>query len=153
MKTLNFTQFCKEFDFPCDYDISFEAQLLGGRGLDGRISKKSINEQDACFYEKISLNKKAHELFYNMVKNGEIIDSSGKLTKENICIAEKNDEIKKLKSLIEQKQNYINLINGMKTSFLKNGNLKKGYKIAVEEHYKMINEYTNKIDLLTLINF
>jgi hypothetical protein len=69
---------------PSDYDTLFEAQLLGGRGLDGKISKKAIKTQDDKFLEMQKKNKEAHELFYNAVKKGDIIDASGKLEKEEI---------------------------------------------------------------------
>ena len=72
METLNFTQFCIKNNFPSDYDTMFQAQLLGSRGLAGRISKRSVNSQDAKFHEMQSKNKEAHELFYNSVKNGSI---------------------------------------------------------------------------------
>jgi hypothetical protein len=139
MKTQNFTQFCAENNFPSDYDTMFEAQLLGGRGLAGRISKRRINSQDAKFHEMQTKNKEAHELFYNSVKNGLIIDADGRFEMNAILTKEHTDKIKDIESKIIYLQRYIDMVNGLSTiSHLKNGKLKKGYQLAVNDHLQKI---------------
>ena len=70
MEILNFTQFCEKNGYPCDYDTMFNAQLLGRSGVGWKCFKKgNINKQEnEAFHKMQSENKKAHELFYNMIK-------------------------------------------------------------------------------------
>ena len=144
MESLNFTQFCQKNGFPCDYDTMFNSQLLGGRGLAGSISKRSIKKQDEAFLQMQSENKKAHELFYNMIKNGEIIDASGELTKDNILAREKRLNDKETQSKIEILKGKISFIESLGTlSHQKNGKLKKGYQSQVDEYNKMLNNLIN----------
>jgi hypothetical protein len=138
METLNFTQFCAKKGLPCDYDTMFHAQLLGGRGLDGRISKKAIKNQDKKFSEMQIRNKEAHKLFYEAVKNGSIIDASGKIRQEEILKKEAQVLRSDAESKIKILENYINFIKGLKTSYLKNGKLKKSYQLAVLDHEEKI---------------
>ncbi len=145
VETLNFTQFCKKNNLPSDYDTLFEAQLLGGRGLDGKISKKAIKTQDDKFLEMQKKNKEAHELFYNAVKKGDIIDASGKLEKEEIIKKEADFHNIKIENEIKNLQSYIDLVKSMKTSYLKNGKLKKGYQLAVNDHELKIANLKSKL--------
>ena len=142
METLNFTQFCIKNNLPSDYDTMFEAQLLGSRGLAGRISKRSVNSQDAKFHEMQSKNKEAHELFYNSVKNGSVIDADGRFVKDEILKKEAQKISIDTENKIKHLQGYIDMVNGLgKMSHLKNGKLKKGYQLAVDD-------YLQKIELL-----
>ena len=128
IETLNFTQFCKKNNLPSDCDTLFEAKLLGGRGLDGKISKKAIKTQEDKFLEMQKKNKEAHELFYNAVKKGDIIDASGKLEKEEIIKKEANFHYIEIENKIKNIQSYIDFVKSMKTSYLKNGKSKKNYQ-------------------------
>jgi uncharacterized protein RhaS with RHS repeats len=123
----------------------FTAQLLGGRGLDGNISKRNVKAQDQKFAEMQQENKKAHELFYESVKNGLIIDGSGKLTKENILKSESLKNTKEIESKINQAQKYIDFVKSMKTSYLKNGKLKKSFQLAVNDHEEKIQILKNQL--------
>lgn len=144
MEVLNFTQFCKKNGYPCDYDTMFNAQLLGSRGLAGSVSKRSINKQDEAFHKMQSENKKAHELFYNLVKNGEILDGSGELTKENILAREKRLNDKETQSKIEIIKGKISFIESLGTlSHQKNGKLKKGYQLQIDEYNEQLNNLIN----------
>ncbi len=134
IESLNFTQFCKKNNLPSDYDTLFEAQLLGGRGLDGKISKKSTKDLDDKFLEMQKKNKEAHELFYNAVKKGDIKDASGKLEKEEIIKKEDGLRFIEIENKIKNLQSYIDFVKSMKTSYLKNGKLKKSYQLAVNDH-------------------
>jgi uncharacterized protein RhaS with RHS repeats len=138
MKTQNFTQFCIENNLPCDYDTMFQAQLLGSRGLAGKVSNRTIKSQDDSFIEMQKQNKKAHELFYNGVKNGSIIDASGKLVKDEILKKEAKILTSETEGKIKNLQSYIDFVKGMKTAYLKNGKLKKGYQLAVNDHEEKI---------------
>lgn len=145
MEILNFTQFCKKNGYPCDYDTMFNAQLLGGRGLAGSVSKRAINKQDEEFHKMQSENKKAHQLYYDLVKNGEIIDPSGELTKEKILEREKRVNDKETQSKIEilkGKISFIESLGGMARK--KKGKLKKGYQLQVDEYTKQLNNLINK---------
>ena len=145
METLNFTQFCIKNNFPSDYDTMFQAQLLGSRGLAGRISKRSVNSQDAKFHEMQSKNKEAHELFYNSVKNGSIIDADGRFVKDEILKKEAQKISIDTENKIKHLQNYIDMVNGLgKMSHLKNGKLKKGYQLAVDDHLQQIELLKNQ---------
>ena len=144
MEILNFTQFCEKNGYPCDYDTMFHSQLLGGRGLAGSVSKRNIKKQDEEFHKLQSENKKAHELFYNLVKNGEIIDASGELTKENILAREKRLNDKETQSKIEILKGKISFIESLGTlSHQKNGKLKKGYQMQVDEYTQQLNNLIN----------
>lgn len=145
METLNFTQFCVKNGLPCDYDTMFNAQLLGSRGLAGNISKRSIKNQDSDFDKMLSENKKAHDLFYQLIKSGEILDADGKLTKESIEKKEREQNNKAIQSKIDSCENYIKFICGMSTSYLKNGKLKKSYQAAVDDHAMQIKELKSKL--------
>jgi hypothetical protein len=138
MEILNFTQFCIKNGFPCDYDTMFNAQLLGSRGLAGKISNRTVKSQDNDFSKMLQRNKEAHELFYNAVKNGEIIDGSGKLVKDEILKKEAQQQTQETENKIKNLQSYIDFVKGMKTAYLKNGKLKKGYQLAVNDHEKKI---------------
>lgn len=145
METLNFTQFCIKNNLPSDCDTMFEAQLLGSRGLAGKISKRSINSQDAKFQEMQSKNKEAHELFYNSVKNGSIIDADGIFVKDEILKKEAQKISIDTENKIKHLQGYIDMVNGLgKMSHLKNGNLKKGYQLAVDDHLQKIELLKNQ---------
>lgn len=144
METLNFTQFCVKNGYPCDLDTIFQAQLLGGRGLAGKVSKRSVNEQDERFHKMQLENKKAHELFYSGVRDGSIIDGSGELTKEKILQRETraNDEaVKSEISIIRCKISFIESLGSM--SHMKNGKLKKGYQCQVDEYNERLNQLVN----------
>jgi hypothetical protein len=139
MKTQNFTQFCTENNYPSHYDTMFEAQLLGSRGLAGRISKRGINSQDAKFHDMQTKNKEAHKLFYDGVKNGSIIDADGRFEMKAILTKEHTDKIKDIESKIIYLQRYIDTVNGLgKMAHLNNGKLKKGYQLAVNDHLQKI---------------
>lgn len=145
METLNFTQFCIKYGYPCDLDTMFQAQLLGGRGLDGKVSKRSVSAQDERFHKMQSENKKAHDLFYSGVSNGSIIDASGELTKEKIFQRETmlNDEAAKSEiNIIRGKISFIESLGSM--SHMKNGKLKKGYQCQVDEYNERLNQLINK---------
>ena len=143
MESLNFTQFCKKNGYPDDYDTIFEAQILGGRGLAGSISKRAINEQDKRFHEKQQLNKQAHNEFYELVKTGQIIDASGELTKENILERERRINDKETQSKIQIIKGKIDFINSLGSlSHMKNGKLKKGYQIQVDEYNQQLEQLT-----------
>jgi len=138
METLNFTQFCVKNGFPCDNDTMFQAQLLGSRGLAGKVSKRGVKEQDNVFHSMLERNKEAHDLFYNAVKNGVIIDGSGKLVKDEILKKESQQFTAETQSKIKNLQSYIDFVSSMKTAYLKNGKLKKGYQLAVDDHLQEI---------------
>ena len=138
METLNFTQFCVKNGFPCDNDTIFYAQLLGSRGLAGKVSNRAVKSQDDSFSTMQQRNKEAHELFYNAVKNGSIIDASGKLVKDEILKKEAQILSSETQSKIKNLQSYIDFVKGMKTAYLKNGKLKKGYQLAVNDHEEKI---------------
>ena len=144
METLNFTQFCIKNGYPCDLDTMFQAQLLGSRGLAGKVSKRSVNEQDERFHKMQAQNKKAHELFYSGVRDGSIIDGSGELTKEKILQRETraNDEaVKNEISIIRGKISFIESLGLM--SHTKNGKLKKGYQCQVDEYNERLKQLIN----------
>ena len=138
MEILNFTQFCIKNGFPCDYDTMFNAQLLGSRGLAGKVSNRAVKSQDNSFSEMLQRNKEAHKLFYNAVKNGLIIDGSGKLIKDEILKKEAQILSSETQGKIKNLQSYIDFVKGMKTSYLKNGKLKKNYQLAVNDHEEKI---------------
>ena len=143
MEKLNFTQFCTKNGYPCDYDTIFEAQILGSRGLAGSISKRSINKQDQRFNEMQEQNKKAHNEFFELVKNGQIIDASGELTKENILAREKRLNDKETQSKIEIIKGKISFIESLGTlSHQKNGKLKKGYQLQIDEYNQQLEQLT-----------
>lgn len=144
MEALNFTQFCIKNGFPSDYDTMFQAQLLGSRGLAGRISQRSIKIQDESFDKMMIENSKAHQLFYNAIKSGELLDSEGKLTQDGIIKSEKERNNKAIQSQIDSCESYIKFVSGMSTSHLKNGKLKKSYQIGVDHHLAQINELKNQ---------
>ena len=148
MESLNFTQFCEKNGYPDDYDTMINAQLLGGRGLDGNISKRTIKKQDIAFIEMQTKNKEAHNSFYNAVKNGLIKDSSCKLSMESILKKENEILISKLNNEIKILQSHIDrIVNLGSMSHLKNGVLKKGYQLAVNQYQNKINELKTKYPL------
>lgn len=144
MEILNFTQFCVKNGYPCDNDTMFNAQLLGSRGLAGKVSNRAVKSQDNSFSEMLQQNKEAHDLFYNGVKNGSIIDASGKLVKEEILKKEAQQKNQETENKIKNLQSYIDFVKGMKTSYLKNGKLKKSYQLAVNDHEEKIQLLKNK---------
>ncbi len=46
-------------------------------------------------------------------------------------------------SKIKNLQSYIDFVKGMKTAYLKNGKLKKGYQLAVNDHEQKIKTLKN----------
>lgn len=145
METLNFTQFCTKNGYPCDYDTMFQAQLNGSRGLAGRISQRSIKAQDSDFEKMMNRNTEAHQLFYSLVKSGQLIDSDGKLTKEGILKDERDRNNKSIQSQIDSCESYIKFVCSMSTSYLKNGKLKKSYQAGVDDHKQRIEEFKSKL--------
>ncbi len=145
METLNFTQFCVKNGYPCDNDTMFNAQLLGSRGLAGKVSNRAVKSQDNEFHTMLQRNKEAYELFYNAVKNGEIIDGSRKLVKDKILKKESQRQTQETESKIKNLQSYIDFVIGMKTAYLKNGKLKKGCQLAVDEHLQKIENLKTNI--------
>lgn len=144
METLNFTQFCTKYGYPCDLDTIFKAQLLGSRGLAGKVSKRNVSKQDEQFHKMQSENKKAHELFYNGVRDGSIIDGSGELTKEKILQRESrlnSEAVKSEINIIRGKIFFIESLGLM--SHMKNGKLKKGYQCQVDEYNERLNQLIN----------
>ena len=143
MENLNFTQFCKKYGYPDDYDTMFNAQILGSRGLAGSVSKRSISKQDEAFHKMQSENKKAHEQFYNLIKNGELIDASGELTQRDILEREKRLNDKETQSKIEILKGKIAFIESLgSTSHNKNGKLKKGYQLQVDDYNEQLKKLT-----------
>lgn len=145
METLNFTQFCAKNGFPCDYDTMFYAQLNGSRGLAGRISQRSIKAQDSDLDKMRSENLKAHQLFYDAIKSGSLIDGEGKLTKEGILKDERERNNKSIQSQIDSYESYIKFVCSMSTSYLKNGKLRKSYQAGVDDHKRRIEELKSKL--------
>lgn len=145
METLNFTQFCAKNGYPCDYDTMFQAQLLGSRGLAGRVSQRSIKTQDSDFDKMMSRNTEAHQLFYAAIKSGQLVDGEGKLTKEGILKEERERNNKAIQSQIESCESYIKFVSGMSTSYLKNGKFKKSYQVGVDHNLRQIEELKSKL--------
>jgi hypothetical protein len=144
MEQLNFTQFCIKYGYPCDYDTTFRAQILGSRGYAGTISKRSISKQDEEFHKMQWENKKAHEIFYEKVKTGEIIDISGDLTQEKILEREKRINDENVSSKIDAINRKISFIESLGTmSHLKNGKLKKGYQSTVDLYMAELEKLTS----------
>lgn len=133
-KEMNFTQFANSLGLPCDYDTMFKAQLLGGRGLAGSISKRSVKSQDNEFCIMQAKNKEAHKLFESAILSGEIIDASGKITRSGLINSEIETNKKAINSRISAINSYLSLVLSMKTSYLKSGKLKKSYQLAVNDH-------------------
>lgn len=150
METLNFTQFCTKYGYPSDYDTMFQAQLLGSRGLAGRISKRNVSKQDEDFHAMQAKNSEAKKLFYQAVKNGTLIDGSGELTQSGILQKEKQLSDDAVKSEIETLKGKIKFIESLgQMSHLKSGKLKKGYQWQVDDYNNRIKQltenFTNKI--------
>ena len=140
-KYQNFTQFAGEHGLPCDYDTMFEAQLLGSRGLAGRISKRQIKLGDARFRQMIMDNSKAKDLFIEAVLSGEIIDISGEYVREDLLNQQVEAHRKQQeteKRLIQDKIAFIESLGSM--SHTNNGKLRKGYQIQVDELNKQLKE-------------
>jgi hypothetical protein len=130
---LNFTQFCIRYGFPCDHDTMFEAQLLGSRGLAGRTSKRAIRQQDDAAAAMRLRNREAHRLFEEAILNGEIVDATGKITREKLMAeqaalerAATNTKIRSLESRIRS----VYSLGAM--SHTKAGKLKRAYQADVD---------------------
>lgn len=137
MKTLNFTQFCHENGFIDDYSVLNHAALSPS----GHMSQIEHSHQMDLHLERLKSNKHAHELFYNAVKDGSIIDLGGELVREKILMQEaKKADAKSLNeiSIIEGKIRFIESLGGM--SHLQNGQLKKNYKMQVDYYLNQIEQ-------------
>jgi ADP-Ribosyltransferase in polyvalent proteins len=149
-KIQNFTQFAKENGYPDDYDTSFQAQLLGGRGLEGqRQSNRSIKEQDDAFQEMQNKKAKGKKAYEQAILGGKVIDPDGKLTREGILKRDYDFAKKELESKIANAESGIKNIEGLgKMAHLDNGKLKKGYQRAVDDYNETISKHKETIDKL-----
>jgi hypothetical protein len=133
VKKLNFTQFCIQHGFPTDHDTMFDAQLLGSRSLAGRVSKHAIKQQDEAFHAALAKNKEAHRLFREAVRNGDVVDADGKITREGLIAAESARQQAEIQSKITALKRYIETVRGLgPMSHAANGKLKAKYRRAVE---------------------
>jgi hypothetical protein len=149
-KIQNFTQFAKENGYPDDYDTSFQAQLLGGRGLEGkRQSNRSIKEQDDAFQEMQNKKAEGKRAYEQAILEGKVIDPDGKLTREGILKREYDFSKKELESKIANAESGIKNIEGLgKMAHLDNGKLKKGYQKAVDDYNETISKHKETLDKL-----
>jgi hypothetical protein len=133
--------------YPSDYDTIFEAQLLGSRGLAGKVSNRTIKAQDERFHDMQAQNAKAHKEFYDLVKSGEIIDVSGELTQAGILAKEKRAREEKIKSEIDTLKGKIKFIESLgDMSHMKNGSLRKNFKMQVDMYNNEIEKRQNEIN-------
>jgi hypothetical protein len=142
MEALNFTQFCAKNGFIDDYSVLDHAALSPS----GRKSEKEHNRQMSLMQERAESNKQAHLLFYEGVKNGEIIDASGELSMEGILSAERMQLFEKTTSeirILHGKIEFIHSLGGM--SHLANGKLKKGYQAQVDLYSRKIEELNSTL--------
>jgi hypothetical protein len=144
IKEKNFTQFATENGFPSDYDTAFQAQLLGGRGLEGkRQSNRSIKEQNDAFSKMQSQNKEAHKQYEQAILDGKIIDPDKKLTREGILKRDYEFDKKNLESKIKNAKSGIDFIENLgKMSRLNSGKLKKGYQRTVDDYTAQIAKHS-----------
>ena len=149
-KKQNFTQFANENGYPDDYDTSFQSQLLGGRGLEGkRQSNRSIKEQDDAFQEMQNKKAEGKKAYEQAILDGKVIDPDGKLTREGILKRDYDFNKKELESKIANAESGIKNIDGLgKTAHLDNGKLKKGYKRAVDDYNETITKHKEALDKL-----
>lgn len=149
-KKQNFTQFAKENGYPDDYDTSFQAQLLGGRGLEGkRQSNRSIKEQDDAFQEMQNKKAEGKKAYEQAILDGKVIDPDGKLTRVGILKRDYDFDKKELESKIANAESGIKNINGLgKMAHLDNGKLKKGYQRAVDDYNETITKNKEALDKL-----
>jgi preprotein translocase subunit YajC len=147
VKEQNYTQFAKENGFPDDYDTSFQAQLLGSRGLEGkRQSNRSIKEQDIAFQEMQNKKAEGKKAYRNAILEGKIIDPSGEITREGILKTEYDFNKKELESKIKNAESGIKNIEGLgKMAYLDSGKLKKGYQRAVDDYNEKIKGYNEEL--------
>ena len=146
----NFTQFADERGYPSDYDTMFNAQLLGGRGLEGkRQSDRSIKAQNDDFSKMQEKNKQAHKEYEQAILDGKVIDLDGKLTREGILKRDYEFNKKELESKITNAESGIKNIERLgKMSHLDNGKLKKGYQRAVDDYKETISKHKETLDKL-----
>ena len=146
----NFTQFADERGYPSDYDTMFNAQLLGGRGLEGkRQSDRSIKAQNDDFSKMQEKNKQAHKEYEQAILDGKVIDPDGKLTREGILKRDYEFNKKELESKITNAESGIKNIERLgKMSHLDNGKLKKGYQRAVDDYKETISKHKETLDKL-----
>lgn len=132
-KIQNFTQFAIEKGYPSDYDTLFEAQLLGSRGLAGKVSKRSIGQQDERFHQMQIRNKQAHQEYREAILKGEIIDPEGKITAEKLSMEEYESKREPILKKIASIDNYIRTIEELGSmSHLPNGKLKLKYQRTID---------------------
>lgn len=149
-KEQNFVQWANEKGYPTEYDTMLEAQLLGGRGLEGqRQSNRSIKQQDAKFEEMQEKAKQAKKEYEQEILSGRIIDPTGKVKAEDILKRDFDYKAKELQSKIDNAKSGIKNIEGLgKMSHLENGKLKKGYQRAVDDYNEKISNAETELNKL-----
>jgi triacylglycerol esterase/lipase EstA (alpha/beta hydrolase family) len=66
------------------------------------------------------------------------------LVKDEILKKEAQSLSTEIQGKIKNLQSYIDFVKGMKTAYLKNGKLKKGYQLAVTDHEEKIQLLKNQ---------
>lgn len=151
-KSQTYAQFASENGYPTEMDTMFEAQMLGGRGLEGkRQSVQNIKSQDNAFIALQDNLSKGKNEYIDLVKRGEIIDPSGSYKKEVLLSNEKALKIKEIQSQILVQENYLKMVDSLGGMAKKeNGEFKTAYKRGVETAKKRIEELTSQINNLEI---
>jgi len=136
---LNYTQFAEEYGYISDYDITDHA-ALSPSGQD-RVSERQKKELNKRLEDRIKSNKEGHAAYINSIKEGRVIDPSGKITKESIAKAVADSAKEKLETEIRVAEQGINFIKSLgKTAHTKSGRLKIGYQRTVDDYQKKIDD-------------
>jgi len=145
-ESLNFTQFCAKYGYPCDYDMMFEAQYNGSLRLAGHVSNRTINKVQETARANRERNNQAHAEYIDKIINGEVIDPSGEYVKEKIIAERIQRQNKAIQTQIDAHNTNIQWIESLgKMSHLANGKLKKGYQLAVDDYKNKIAELSKNL--------
>jgi len=136
------TQFCKENNYPSEFDI-LEHGMLGSSGY---MSKRTKDVAMEAHLNKLKLHEEAIGIFCELIINDEITDTNNKYIKSELLEFKRKEHNKPLEIKIMVNERQIEYINSLgKMSHLENGKLKKSYQRSVDFSLHKIAECKSKL--------
>lgn len=128
-KSQNFTQFATERGLASDYDVIDHGDLGPSGQVSGRARKAAQGRQA----DRAAQNKQAHQEYEDAIRKGEVIDPSGKITKDSLDSGDKSRAETERQSKIASIDAQIRTIENLgQMSHGRNGKLKPKYQRTVD---------------------
>lgn len=130
-RTRNFTQFAVERGYPDDNDVVDHSALSPSGTMSKRNQQFTLNKHR----ERAERNIKAHQEYETAIRRGEIIDPTGRITKQKLEAADARVKDAALQNAIANIDSHIQTIENLGSmSHLPSGKLKAAYQRTVDEY-------------------